>query len=369
MRCAQWCRDASRNADLNVVCVHRMSRSSLRQLLVAKGGAIRRDQLHAVREFPVDTGVCRRFLERQREISGESSCVSKVLQCLIESIHRVSREELFAAMNDVASQIWSKLQKSSDTRFYVALSGDSRDVCFSKSTIFVSVMMMATNTQLADSFRGFLCHGQLLESAESGAIQHVLYADDGSFTGSQLTDGIRAVHSFCADAAEQTTLHIAILFISPQTRQKVESDMPAFRDTRWYMPQSQTQPMPVIDALRRVPGQNVMDIAHKFLDHDDLFSPGRDSVLGKPLFYTDLKMPDQVSAHPHFLLHPHILSSEGKIPFGESLVLGCTPPTDSDSTRRMMAGTLCPVPCYKKVRWYDQVLEITEHGVKRRRKL
>lgn len=84
------------------------------------------------------------------------------------------------------------------------------------------------------------------------------------------------------------------------------------------------------DALRRVPGENVLNIAHRFLDHADLFSHGRDGVLSKPLFYTDLKMPDQMSAHPHFLLDTYILSSEGKTPLGESLVFGCTPPSDNE---------------------------------------
>lgn len=111
-----------------------------------------------------------------------------------------------------------------------------------------------------------------------------------------------------------------------------------------------------------------MDTAYRFLVHPDLFSCSRDSVLSKALFYTDLKMPDQMSAHTHFLLNPQLLYSDHKTPLGESLVLMCSPPSDSEATRKMMAGTLCPVPCYKKVRWYDDVLEISERGVKRRRK-
>ena len=66
-----------------------------------------------------------------------------------------------------------------------ALSGDNRDVCFSTSTIFVSVMMM----RRASSFRGFLCRGQLLEGVHSSTVQHVVCADDGSISVSQLTDG------------------------------------------------------------------------------------------------------------------------------------------------------------------------------------
>lgn len=162
--------------------------------------------------------------------------------------------------------------------------------------------MMARNKQLAESFRGFLCRGQLLEGVQSDTIQHVAYADDGSFSGSQLTDGVRAVRVFFADAAE-ITLHIAILFISPQTRQKVESDMPEFGDTVWYIPQNQ-QPEPVAEALRRVPGENVLDIAPRFLDHADLLSHDCDSMLSKPLFYTDLKLPDQVSCSPALSVGP-----------------------------------------------------------------
>lgn len=107
----------------------------------------------------------------------------------------MSREELFAGIEDAASQLWNNLQESNDIRLYVAVNGDSRDVCFSKSTVFVSVMMMARNKKLAASFRGFLCRGQSLEGAASDAIHHVVYADDGSFPGSQLTDGIRDVHA------------------------------------------------------------------------------------------------------------------------------------------------------------------------------
>lgn len=171
-----------------------MSRPSLRDLLVEKGEDIWRNQKHVVREFPVDTSVCRRFLEKQREISGEGSCAARVLECLLESIHRVTRDELFEGIEDAASQLWNKIRQSSDNRFYVALGGDSRDVCFSKSTIFVSIMMMAASTQLADSFRGFLCRGQLLEGVESDTVQHVVYADDGSFSGSLLTDDTARMH-------------------------------------------------------------------------------------------------------------------------------------------------------------------------------
>ncbi|CAN0438361.1 unnamed protein product, partial [Ectocarpus sp. 12 AP-2014] len=56
-------------------------------------------------------------------------------------------------------------------------------------------------------------------------IQRVVYGDDGSFSGSQLTDGTRAVHALLANTA-QATSHIAILFISPHTRQKEGNGMP-----------------------------------------------------------------------------------------------------------------------------------------------
>ena len=343
----------------------------LQSLLVEKGETVWRDQLCSVREFPVDDNVCQRFLERQKEVSGEDSLVARVLERLTKSIRRVSREEIFEGIEYLAGDVWDKLKESNDTRFYVALSGDKSDVCFSKSTVFVSTMMMARHKQLAASFRGFLCLGQLLEDVDSDTtnpVQHIVYADDGSFSGSQLTDGIKAVHTY-SPAAEQTTLHIAILFISPRTQQRVEENIPTFGQTHWYTLPNQKQPQPVIESLRRLPGENVLDIAHKFLDHADLFSRNRDNVLGKPLFYTDLKMPDQMSAHPHFLLDPQLLYPEGKSPFGESLVFGCKPPNDSDSTRKMMAGIMCPVPCYKKVRWLEHVIEIGEHGVKRKRKL
>lgn len=126
--------------------------------------------------------------------------------------------------------------------------------------------------------------------------------------------------------------------------------MPEFGDTFWYISHKQKQPESVAEAPRHMPGENVTAIAHKYLDHADLFSHGRDSVLSKPLFYTDLKMPDQMSAHPHFMLDPHMLSSFGKVPLDESLVFGCTPPRDNDAKRKMLAGTLCHMPRYKRAR-------------------
>lgn len=72
--------------------------------------------------------------------------------------------------------------------------------------IYGSVMMMARNEELTASFRGFLCHAQLLESVGSN-IRHIVYADDGFFSDSQLVHRTRAVYVHGADA-EQTVLHI-----------------------------------------------------------------------------------------------------------------------------------------------------------------
>lgn len=334
----------------------------LSNLLVEKGAVIWSDQLQTVREFPVDTRACQRFLQKQKECSGEESAAAKVLECLLNSIHRVTRAELFEGIEEVAFQLWDNLtsHSSGDTRFYIALSGDSRDMCFSKSTIFISIMMMAKIERLARSFQGFVCRGQLLDGAApvSSAIKHIVYADDASFSGLQLTDGIEDVHIFCLNNGMDplsTTLHLPILFISPQTRQKVVDSIPRFERSVWYIPQHQRQPQPVVNALNRMPAADadrnqMMSIAHEFLNHDDLYSDGVEHVLGKPMFYTDLKMPDQMSSHPHFLLDPGLSTGER---LGESLVFGCFPPRDSDTTRRMMSGLLCPVPCYKREGWYD----------------
>lgn len=115
----------------------------------------------------------------------EESCEAKVLQCVVQSIQRVSREELFGSIVSVADHLWNELKQSSDTRFYVSLSGDNYNSCFSKSTLFVSVMLMDKRNELSASFQGILCHGHMLEGVVSPTIQHVVYADDGSFSGTQ----------------------------------------------------------------------------------------------------------------------------------------------------------------------------------------
>ena len=110
-----------------------------------------------------------------------------------------------------------------------------------------------------------------------------------------------------------------------------------------------------------------MNIAHQLLKHDNLFCSSREGVL-KKLFYADLKMPDHMASHPHFLSDPKLLSKFGvKVPLGESLLEGCAPPSDSDAERKMTVRTLCPVPCYKKNGWFDRALDIDEHRAKRRK--
>lgn len=177
-----------------------------------------------------------------------------------------------------------------------------------------------------------MCHGELLEGVESATVKHIVYADDGSFI-----------------ERAQTTF--------PQTRQTLESKMAKFGHTLWHTPQNQNQPEPVVDALRRMLNKNpgtgageVMNIAHKFLDHDDLFCSTRESVLNKPLFYTDPIM----SSHPHFLLNPQMLAKDtkSKTPLGDSLVFGCSPPSDNDAIRK---------------EWYEGVLAVGEQKNKRRK--
>ena len=89
----------------------------------------------------------------------------------------------------MAGEPWKKMKQSDYIRF-----------------IYVSVMRMARNEQLAASSHSFLCRAQLLESVGSD-IRHVVYADERSFSGSQLVHGIRAVYVHSADAA-QRVLHM-----------------------------------------------------------------------------------------------------------------------------------------------------------------
>lgn len=78
------------------------------QELLLKGEAIWRDQNLAVREFPTDTRVCQRCLERREEVSRER------LRVLAERIHRVSREEMFEGIDCMAGELWNELKQSND---------------------------------------------------------------------------------------------------------------------------------------------------------------------------------------------------------------------------------------------------------------
>lgn len=87
----------------------------------------------------------------------------------------MSREDLFAGNEDVASQLRNNLKESNVLDITSLSAATTAMFCFSKSTMFVSTMMMARNKQLAESFRGFLCRGQLLEGVDSDTIQHVVF--------------------------------------------------------------------------------------------------------------------------------------------------------------------------------------------------
>lgn len=75
---------------------------SLRGLLLENGEDIWRDEMCAVRDFPVDT---------RANVRGVGLCVAKVQECLIQSVWCVSRAQLFEEIESMANNTLENLAK------------------------------------------------------------------------------------------------------------------------------------------------------------------------------------------------------------------------------------------------------------------
>lgn len=85
---------------------------------------------------------------------------------------------------------------------------------------------------------------------------------------------------------------------------------------------------------------------------------GVEKALKKPLFYTDLKVPDLFSIWPGILFSPAILHPDGtKTELRKSLVTNCPAGTSHEQHDAAMGGVFCPTGTYKERRKMEKLYQ------------
>jgi hypothetical protein len=224
-----------------------------------------------------------------------------------------------------------------------------------KSNMFMAMMALCLNPSLVQYFEDFLCSGYPLHGGEiSSEVDHYLYIDDASFSGSQMENNIMILGGRVDNIPNTIKVHIVVLYISETGKRVV---MRASRglfneDVNWYT----TDTVPgsvgnIYNSDQMVDTTDFIRIAALFLrgsnKHDDF---------QKSLFYTDLKIADTVSIYPLFLLKPIILKDDmSSIYFGKNIVSNCRLPSSDHEEDLVKKGTYCPISIYKRQEWQDFV--------------
>ena len=161
-------------------------------------------------------------------------------------------------------------------------------------------------------------------------------------------------------------LHFVILYVHPDLVELLKSEI-RVRGARWYTTNIHPRPLThVVNKLKVLhPDVDIgkaKDIMYRFLigyfgrEGDD--EGNVEKALKKPLFYTDLKVPDDHSIWPDILFSPVILKPDGtKIAFGKSLITNCPSSGTLQQHSKVIDGTFCPKGTYKTQRWKDFISE------------
>jgi hypothetical protein len=380
---------------------------AFKELLTTKGAEIIGTERSRIPDRSIDAESFKTYIADQRAQSDDDA---KVLEMLKDSITHVSADRMFTDIERLSASLWGKLSTFPDNRFYIVLSGSKKsnnksgsgsasgsksDGCFYKSNMFLATVMMSYRPELADSFVDFICDSQPLHTRMDKSVLHYVYVDDASFSGNQLAENMEELgelidaeagsgdsqdseESQDSEDAERTDsddgrrpppvnpndsdskhVHLVVLYVSPATmvsiRQEILRQLEELENVsirvHWYS--TSTHQRPVMDYLHGFvvdnPGSDidrVMETAVTFLrgskEGDDLH---------KPLFYTDIKISDDVSTYPLFLLRPVLIRGGGRAEaYPVSLVSGCPVATDSDVIR-INSGVFCPEPVYKGAGW------------------
>lgn len=338
--------------------------AQFKELLLASGPAIVQSELAKISSLPISEDAVDRYIQALRDTPNAErvgSVAPAVVRGLVGAITHVPREKIFSDLAKMGQRVLASIQSSPKAkRFYIAISGDRDDNrqqhCLGKSNLFLATILLAQTPALIPMFEDFVCSAAPIHLRSDSAVRHIVYVDDATFTGEQVNENLGMMYHFIKKLGvphADFTLHMVILYINPKTLINMDDMCDkkiAKRVAEWYT--TETFPTPVSDRLH-LSGMH-KKLARSLLANEDILQEDgyHAKSIDKALFYTDLKIPDTFSIPSLFLLHPPIVDDVGGHGnFGESLVLGCSPPTDAEERWRLDRGNLCPVPTYKKEDW------------------
>ena len=366
--------------------------SSFKHILITKGDEIIKTQKSRIQDRSINHEATKRYLSEQNDID---IFTGKVLSSILDSVIHVSSDKLFSDISKLSHSIMGRISEDVNKKFYIVLGGtsdhDSPDRCFSKSNMFLSTILLASNPEMTKYFVDFICDSEMMHGEMDPSVSHFIYIDDASFSGTQIKENIEELSEFINGNSEEeeeyesdvddefddfivdddeedepsvveeddepdANVHLVVLYINPSTMIKIDKEIrKSFDNVFWYT--SGTYQKPVIDKLLSNFDNDDMDKAVTIAKR---LTRGRDDIekygpMGKSLFYTDLKIADEVSIYPQFILNPILLDGNMDKIFKESLVKGCKLPENKQDEKNIIEGNYCPIPSYKKKEWSEFV--------------
>ena len=284
-------------------------------------------------------------VERQKK---EHPLAGEVLDELYSNVIHFPAKKV---LSDVVDASFRAMEQINNRPFYIFLASD-RGTCFTKSNMLFAIMAMAKNKDMARRFEDFICDGRPLHGWFKSEIRDIMYIDDATFSGKQILKSFEGLTNILRDVYEyrEFNFHLVLPYACRERRNDL-SNMMRTRPHKisWYhsfaCPQS-----PIINVLNKLTinsteeGRNeVLKILRVLLSSDNF---------GLSLFYTDVKIADDSSVYPSFLLSPSLYDGSlfGKDGELKSIVTNCES-RDADGSYDVSDGNYCPFPIYKKPRW------------------
>ena len=362
--------------------------SDFKELIQRNGKHVIQKEKSNIPDRSIDEAAFTKYIEDQSKLNTHNA---KVLRMLKGAVTHISSDALFRDIEKISVSIWEKLKTFRDRRFYIVLSGktgnssnDMGDSCFYKSSMFVSTMILSFHPELAGNLVDFICDTKPMYTRMDKTVPHYFYIDDASFSGTQVIENMEELGEYLeekeeeegdsddSDRTESDTnthrklesnhVHLVLLYVSPSTLQRISESISLGMDkVHWYT--SSTHQKPVIDYVHEFIVNHPGYVLNSVLHTASMFLRGLGgSKLEKPLFYTDIKIADEVSTYPLFLMNPILIDGASTKDYTSALVTGCDAALTDDDKYKVKDGNFCPKPVYKGIEWTDFIAKTPLKG-------
>ena len=332
-------------------------------------------ELSRVKSSAIDTNVLKEYISKQKSVYPFAGLI---LEHLSKNIKHVSFQQILQDLDIAANNLYIKLNTQ---KFYIFLSGgestwsynyDQMKIedlyCFSKSNLFLAILLLAFKPELVDMLEDFVCGGKPIYSEIlDPKINNYVYVDDVSFSGRQLSKEISTVtKSIISFGGKNVNFFLVVNYVRNSTVNLINGQIMKiqFPISLAWIRNKNIRPEDfngvadkVISQIKSLP--RYIDIDQDIIEHyirrfvvgDTLNNP-------QTLFYTDLKVADRASTYPNLFHFPVIIKPDER--FEKSLVSNCPKLSENIIIREnqidmIIDGNFCPLPTYKRKEWLDFV--------------